>query len=76
MTGARPHDRFDDLLITRCSQPLWSVPYPQELNDIPAIVVGRPDRLRRALQHIAAHRADLWITTPGAIAAAAAQAAP
>ncbi len=95
---------------------LWSVPYPQELNDIPMIIgrkmdgrdfadmiidqfdemreqaararqpqglvmgialhpylVGQPYRLRhlrRALQHIAAARADgdVWITTPGAIA--------
>lgn len=100
-------------------QPVWfrtragrllSVPYPMELNDIPAIVarrvgaaefadmiidnfdemleqsagqplvmgialhayiVGQPYRLRhlrRALQHIAAHRDRLWLTTPGAIA--------
>jgi allantoinase len=101
-------------------QPIWfdcrggkkimAVPYPQELNDIPAIVarkengsdfadmivdqfdemlelsqkrplvmgvalhayiVGQPHRLRhlkRALAHIAAKRADIWLTTPGAIA--------
>jgi hypothetical protein len=101
-------------------QPVWfkcrgerrilAVPYPQELNDIPAIVgrkenaadfadmivdqfeemrelsalrplvmgvalhayiVGQPHRLRhlkRALRHIARHRADIWLTTPGAIA--------
>jgi len=100
-------------------QPIWlktregrilSVPYPQELNDIPAIVarkmdmrpfadmiidnfdemreqaaslplvmgialhpyiVGQPYRLRhlrRALRHIAAQRAEIWITTAGAIA--------
>lgn len=104
-------------------QPVWfktrrgrilSVPYPQELNDIPMIVgrkldgsafadmiidnfdelleesarrplvmglalhaylVGQPYRLRhlrRALQHIVARRADIWIATPGAIAAHAA----
>jgi allantoinase len=104
-------------------QPVWfktragrilSVPYPQELNDIPMIVgrkldgaqfaemiidnfdemlaesarrplvmgialhaylVGQPYRfrhLRRALEHIAAHREQLWLTTPGAIAAHAA----
>jgi allantoinase len=89
--------------------PLWSIPYPQELNDIPMIIarqmdskdfaqmiidnfdemleqsaaqplvmgialhpyiVGQPYRLRhlrRALTHIAAHRDDIWITTPGAI---------
>jgi allantoinase len=86
------------------------VPYPQELNDIPAIVarketgrqfadmivdafdemleqarsaplvmgialhpyiVGRPHRLRplrQALRHIADRRADIWLTTAGAIA--------
>ena len=101
-------------------QPVWfrcrdgrrilAVPYPQELNDIPAIVgrkengsdfadmivdqfeemkelsaarplvmgvalhpyiVGQPHRLRhlkRALRHIARHRGDIWLTTPGAIA--------
>lgn len=89
---------------------LLSVPYPQELNDIPAIVarqasgedfaqmiietfdemleqsvsaplvmgvalhpyiVGQPHRLRplrRALQHIAARRDEIWVTTAGAIA--------
>ncbi|MGD1879870.1 MAG: polysaccharide deacetylase family protein [Kiloniellaceae bacterium] len=101
-------------------QPVWlktrggrilSVPYPQEVNDIPAIplhrlspadftgliidtfeemlaqskaqplvmgialhpyLVGQPYRLRhlrRALDHIAARRDDIWLTTPGAIAA-------
>jgi hypothetical protein len=101
-------------------QPVWfkcrggrrilAVPYPQELNDIPAIVarketganfadmivdqfdemtelsekrplvmgvalhayiVGQPHRLRhlkRALRHIAQHRDDVWLTTPGEIA--------
>jgi peptidoglycan/xylan/chitin deacetylase (PgdA/CDA1 family) len=89
---------------------LLSVPYPQEVNDIPAIVarkngaaefadmiidsfdemleqsvkaplvmgialhayiVGYPHRLRhlrRALRHIAETRADIWLTTAGAIA--------
>jgi peptidoglycan/xylan/chitin deacetylase (PgdA/CDA1 family) len=89
---------------------LLAVPYPQELNDIPAIVarqasgaefadmivdsfdemlhesesaplvmgvalhayiVGQPHRLRplrRALQHIAAARDKIWITTSGQIA--------
>jgi peptidoglycan/xylan/chitin deacetylase (PgdA/CDA1 family) len=89
---------------------LLSVPYPQELNDVPAIVarqasgadfadmivdtfdemveqssaaplvmgialhayiVGQPHRLRplrRALQHIAAARDKIWITTAGSIA--------
>jgi hypothetical protein len=86
-----------------------AVPYPQEVNDIPAIaarkmgasdfadlivdhfdemlelsrarplvmgvalhayLVGQPHRLRhlkRALRHIAAHREEIWLTTPGAI---------
>ncbi|MES1926005.1 polysaccharide deacetylase family protein [Salinisphaera sp. T31B1] len=90
---------------------ILSVPYPQEINDIPSIVahhidyrefsarivdqfdemyeqscqqslvmgialhpyiMGQPFRLRalrRALAHIAAHRDDIWLTTPGAIAA-------
>jgi peptidoglycan/xylan/chitin deacetylase (PgdA/CDA1 family) len=98
---------------TRSGQPLWSIPYPQELNDIPMVmarhmdacdfaqmvidqfdemlaqanrpqrpqslvmgialhpyIMGQPYRirhLRRALQHIAAHRTDIWMTTPGAI---------
>lgn len=100
-------------------QPIWletrsgrilALPYPQEVNDIPAIplhrmspadftdlivdnfeemllqseaqplvmgialhpyLVGQPYRLRhlrRALQHIAAEREQIWFTTPGAIA--------
>ena len=74
-------------------QPVWmrtrrgrilSVPYPQELNDIPMIVgrnalhpylVGQPHRLRhlrRALQHIGARRDQIWLTTAGAVAAHAA----
>ena len=97
-------------LRTRGGGRLLAVPYPQELNDIPAIVarqasgaefadmivdafdemreqsasaplvmgvalhayiVGHPHRLRplrRALEHIAAHRDEIWITTAGAIA--------
>jgi peptidoglycan/xylan/chitin deacetylase (PgdA/CDA1 family) len=101
-------------------QPIWlqtrsgkilAVPYPQEINDIPAIavrhqgaaefadmiidqfdemleqsqkqplvfgialhayIVGQPFRLRhlrRALQHIANHAEQIWLTHPGAIAA-------
>jgi allantoinase len=95
---------------TRSGGRILSVPYPQEINDIPSIVgrkdsasqfadmiignfdemleqarhqplvmgialhpylVGQPYRLRelrRALQHIAAHRNDIWFTTAGAIA--------
>jgi len=105
------HDDQPVPMRTRGGQTLMSIPYPQELNDIPMIVarqmdakdfaqmiidqfdemlqqsareplvmgialhpylVGQPYRLRhlrRALQHIAAHRAgsDIWITTPGEI---------
>ncbi|WP_233151771.1 polysaccharide deacetylase family protein [Pelomonas sp. KK5] len=107
------HDDQPVPMRTRSGATLWSVPYPQELNDIPMIVarqldasafadlvvdhfeemlaqserhpqglvmglalhpyiVGQPYRLRhlrRALQHIAAQRERLWITTPGAICA-------
>lgn len=90
--------------------PLLSIPYPQEVNDIPAIVVrkvgasefaemiidqleemlmqsstqplvagialhpyivGQPFRLRhlrRALEYLASHRDQIWLTHPGAIA--------
>lgn len=109
-------------------QPVWfatrggrilSIPYPQEVNDIPAIVarkdsaeqfaamivdnfdemlgqaaagtplimgvalhpyiVGQPYRLRhlrRALQHMAARRDEVWLTTAGAIAGHAASLPP
>lgn len=113
------HDDQPVPMRTRSGATLWSVPYPQELNDIPMIVarqmdgkdfaqllidqfdemleqtrrapqplvmgialhpylVGQPYRLRhlrRALAHIAAHRSELWLTTPGPIAEAAAAAA-
>ena len=103
------HDDQPVRMATRSGAPLWAIPYPQELNDIPMVmarqldgrdfaqmiidqldemlqqsrqqplvmgialhpyIVGQPYRLRhlrRALQHLAAHRQDLWITTPGAI---------
>lgn len=108
------HDDRPVRMATR-SGPLWAIPYPQEVNDIPMIIarqldgtafadmiidqfdemlaqadhprhpqplvmgialhpylMGQPYRLRhlrRALAHIAAHRAqgDIWLTTPGAI---------
>jgi len=105
------HDDQPTLMRTRAGA-LWSIPYPQELNDIPMIIgrqmdakdfaqmiidqfdemleqsaaqplvmglalhpyiVGQPYRLRhlrRALRHIADHRGDVWVTTPGAICAA------
>lgn len=97
-------------LATRNGGRILSVPYPQEMNDIPAImarkdsgsqfadkiidtfdemleqsadtalvmgialhpyIVGQPYRLRhlrRALQHIAGHREQIWITTAGQVA--------
>jgi peptidoglycan/xylan/chitin deacetylase (PgdA/CDA1 family) len=103
------HDDQPVRLRTRGGGTLWSVPYPQELNDIPMIVarqmdakdfaqmiidnfdemleqsrrqplvmgialhpylVGQPYRLRhlrRALQHLVAHRDEVWFTTPGSI---------
>jgi allantoinase len=103
------HDDQPTRLRTRHGGTLWSIPYPQELNDIPMIVgrqldakdfaqmivdnfdemlaqsrrqplvmgialhpylVGQPYRLRhlrRALQHLARHRDEVWVTTPGAI---------
>jgi allantoinase len=106
------HDDQPVAMRTRSGQRLWSIPYPQELNDIPMVmgrqmdmkdfaqmivdnfdemlaqaesqplvmgialhpyIVGQPYRLRhlrRALQHVAAHRGDVWLTTPGAIAGA------
>lgn len=111
------HDDQPVMVHTRTAQTLWSIPYPQELNDIPMImarqmdaqdfaqmiidqfdemlsqtchpqraqslvmgialhpyIMGQPYRLkhlRRALQHIVAHRESIWITTPGAICKAA-----
>jgi allantoinase len=115
------HDDQPLPMRTRSGEVLWSVPYPQELNDIPMIVarqldgkdfaqmiidnydemlmqtqhgddapalvmgialhpyiVGQPYRLRhlrRALQHVAAARdaGTVWVSTPGAICAHAAQ---
>lgn len=114
------HDDQPVPMRTRSGEVLWSVPYPQELNDIPMImarqmdakdfaqmiidqfdemleqsrhqplvmgialhpyIVGQPYRLRhlrRALEHIARARdqsaapgakPEVWLTTPGAIAA-------
>jgi peptidoglycan/xylan/chitin deacetylase (PgdA/CDA1 family) len=111
------HDDQPVKVKTRSGQSFWSIPYPQELNDIPMImarqmdgkdfaqmiidqfdemlaqahrpakpqslvmgialhpyIVGQPYRLkhlRRALQHINAHRDDVWLTTPGAICSVA-----
>ncbi|KCB28119.1 polysaccharide deacetylase family protein [Bordetella hinzii] len=37
------HDDQPIALRTRCAAPLWSVPYPQEVNDIPMIVARQMD---------------------------------
>lgn len=62
-------DHFDEML-------LQSQKYPLVFNIVMhPFVIGQPFRLRalrRALDHILAHRDDLWITTPGGIAAHAA----
>lgn len=57
-------DQFDEMLAQSARQPLVMGialhPY----------LVGQPYRLRhlrRALQHLVAHRGDVWFTTPGAI---------
>lgn len=111
------HDDQPVQVRTRSGARLWSIPYPQELNDIPMImgrqmdacdfaqmimdqfdemlaqtrhpqhsqslvmgialhpyIMGQPYRLkhlRRALQHLARARDDIWFTTPGAICSAA-----
>ena len=109
------HDDQPTWLTTRNGGRILAVPYPQELNDIPAIIsrkdtghefanmivdtfdemldqsvnaplvmgialhpyiVGRAHRLRplrKALQHIASHPNQIWITTPAQIATHAAQ---
>ena len=59
-------DHFDEML-------LQSEKYPLVFNIVMhPFVIGQPFRLRalrRALDHILAQRDDLWITTPGGIAA-------
>jgi allantoinase len=104
------HDDQPGWLRTRSGKRLLSIPYPQEINDIPAIVarrieapafadmivdqfeemrlqaeaqplvmgialhayiMGQPHRLRhlrRALDHIATARDDIWLCTAGEIA--------
>ncbi|MGN6830148.1 polysaccharide deacetylase family protein [Paucibacter sp. M5-1] len=107
------HDDQPTRMRTRSGRPLWSIPYPQELNDIPMLVarqmdakdfaqmiadnfdemlaqserhgqalvmgialhpylVGQPYRLRhlrRALAHIVQRRDEIWLCTPGQVAA-------
>ena len=63
-------DQFDELLAQSRKYPLvfTIVLHP--------FIIGQPFRLRalrRALEHILAHRDDLWITTPGGIAEHVAQ---
>lgn len=59
-------DHFDEMLAQSVRRPLVfsAVLHP--------FIIGQPFRLRafrRALAHILAHRDDIWLTTPGAIAA-------
>lgn len=112
------HDDQPTWFATRGGGRILSVPYPQEVNDIPTVtarqasgpqfadlvvtsfeemveqsrtaplvmgiavhpyVAGRPHRLRplrAALQHIAARREEVWLTTAGAIAEHAAPLTP
>jgi peptidoglycan/xylan/chitin deacetylase (PgdA/CDA1 family) len=63
-------DQFDEMLAQSARQPLVMGialhPY----------LVGQPYRLRhlrRALQHVCAHRDEVWLTTPGAICQAVQQ---
>ncbi|WP_158969484.1 polysaccharide deacetylase family protein [Chachezhania sediminis] len=58
-------DQFDEMLLQSRKYPLC---YTVVLHPF---VIGHPYRLRalrRALTHIAAHRDDIWITTPGEVA--------
>lgn len=58
-------DHFDEMLAQSARRPLvFSVV-------LHPFIIGQPFRLRafrRALEHILAHRDQLWLTTPGAIA--------
>jgi hypothetical protein len=58
-------DQFDEMLLQSRK---WPLVYTIVLHPF---VIGQPFRLRalrRALEHIAASRDDVWITTPGQIA--------
>lgn len=58
-------DQFDEMLELSRERPLVMGVA------LHAYLVGQPHRLRhlkRALRHIAKHRAEIWLTTPGAIA--------
>jgi hypothetical protein len=57
-------DNFDEMLAQSERQPLV---FPISLH---TFIVGQPFRLRqlrRALQHIVAHREQIWLTRPGEI---------
>lgn len=58
-------DQFDEMLLQSRK---WPLVYTIVLHPF---VIGQPFRLRalrRALTHIARHRSDIWITTPGEVA--------
>jgi hypothetical protein len=66
-------DSFDEMLEQSRRQPLV---FGIALH---AFLVGQPYRLRhlrRAFEHIVAHRADVWLTTSGAIAQRFAECVP
>ena len=59
-------DQFDEMLHQSAGRPLV---YTAVLHPF---VIGHPYRLRalrRALTHILEHRDEIWIATPGAVAA-------
>jgi peptidoglycan/xylan/chitin deacetylase (PgdA/CDA1 family) len=59
-------DQFDEMLL---QSQKWSLVYTLVIHPF---IIGQPFRLRalrRALNHIAKMRGDLWITTPGGVAA-------
>jgi hypothetical protein len=58
-------DQFDEMLL---QSQKWSLVYTLVVHPF---IIGQPFRLRalrRALNHIAKMRGDLWITTPGGVA--------
>ena len=58
-------DHFDEMLHQSRN---WPLVYSVALHPF---IIGQPFRLRalrRALAHILEHRAEIWLTTPGAIA--------
>jgi len=68
------HAEFERMIIDQFDEMLeQSETYPLVCSVVlHSFVIGQPYRLRalrRALRHVVAHRDDIWITTPGEIAA-------